>query len=146
MIRFDTIPDRLQLAFAPTQRGIVGLTEQLLNACVGSDVEFERVGDRIVCHWTENGDTHDAAVPLPPTAFRTILARIAVFCNEFSPNSVSPYGGEGLLTVEGDPLTHFQVAFVNTPEKQQLKLKSLGAKVVASVEKKSRVEPLHAEM
>ena len=88
MIRSDTVHDRLQQAFVPTQRGIVGLTEQLLNACVGSDVEFERVGDRVVCHWTENGDTHDATVPLPPTAFRAILARIAMLCNEFSLNAV----------------------------------------------------------
>ncbi len=145
MILSHTIPDRLQQAFAPTPRGIVGLTEQLLNACVGSDVEFERAGDRVVCHWTENGDTHDATVPLPPTAFRAILARIAMLCNELNQNSVSPYGGDGLLAVESDPLAHFQVTFVNTPEKQQLKLKSLAAKVLNVVEKQPRAEPLHVK-
>ena len=69
-----------------------------------------------------------------------------MLCNERSPNSVSPYGGEGLLAVEGNPITYFQVAFVNTPEKQHLKLKRLGEKVLNGVEKKPRAEPVHAKM
>ncbi len=32
MISSQMVPDCLQRAFAPTQRGIVGLTEQLLGA------------------------------------------------------------------------------------------------------------------
>ena len=126
MISSQTVHDCLRRAFAPTQRGIVGLTEQLLGACVGGDVEFERVEDRCVCRWTVSGETQEATVPLRPVAFRTILARIAVLCNEHSPNSVTPYGGEGLLTVKGHPATVVQVAFVNTPDKQQLELKSSG--------------------
>ncbi len=125
MIPSQTVHDCLRRAFAPTQRGIVGLTEQLLAACVAVDVEFERVEDRYVCRWTVSGDIQEATVPLPPAAFRTILARIAVLCNERSPNSVTPYGGEGLLALEGQSSTVFRVAFVNTPNKQQMKLKSL---------------------
>jgi hypothetical protein len=136
VIASQTIHDCLQRAFAPAQRGIVGLTEQLLGACVGGQVEFECVGDRCVCRWTVSGDTEEATVPLPPAAFRTILARIAVLCNERSPNSVTPYGGEGLLAVKSHPSTVFQVTFVNTPDKQQLELKSLGAEVLDAVVKK----------
>jgi hypothetical protein len=130
VIPSQMLPDCLRGAFAPTQHGIVGLTEQLLAACVGGDVGFERVEDRCVCRWTANGDTQEATVPLPPAAFRTILARIAVLCNERNPKSVTPYGGEGLLALQGHPATVFQVAFMNTPNKQQLKLKSLGADAV----------------
>ena len=57
MIPSQTADDRLRRAFAPTQGGIVGLTDQLLEACVGSDVEFKRVGNRCVCNWTVNGET-----------------------------------------------------------------------------------------
>ena len=123
MIPSQTVDDRLRRAFAPTQGGIVGLTDQLLEACVGSDVEFKRVGDRCVCHWTVNGETQEALVPLPPAAFRTILARIAALCNEYSPNAVTPYGGEGLLTVKGPPPTVVRVAFVNTPDEQRLEVR-----------------------
>jgi hypothetical protein len=51
VIPSQMVHDCLRRAFAPTQRGIVGLTEQLLAACVGGGVEFERVEDRCVCRW-----------------------------------------------------------------------------------------------
>jgi hypothetical protein len=123
VIPSQTADDRLRRAFAPTQGGIVGLADQLLAACVGSDVEFKRVGNRWVCNWTVNGETSEALVPLPPAAFRTILARIAVLCNEYSPNAVTPYGGEGLLTVTGPTPTVVRVAFVNTPNEQRLEVR-----------------------
>jgi hypothetical protein len=108
----QTADDRLRRAFAPTQGGIVGLTDQLLEACAGSDVEFKRVGNRCVCNWTVNGETKEEVVPLPPAAFRTVLARIAALCNEYSPNAVTPYGGEGLLTVKGPPPTVVRYALI----------------------------------
>ncbi len=123
MIPSQAAEDCLRRAFAPTQGGIVGLTDQLLEACVDSDVEFKRVGNRFVCNWTVNGETKEALVPLAPAAFRTILARIAALCNEYSPNAVTPYGGEGLLTVKGPPPTVVRVAFVNTPSAQRLEVR-----------------------
>ena len=123
MIPAHTADGRLRRAFAPTQGGIVGLTDQLLEACVGSDVEFKRVGNRCVCNWTVNGETTEALVPLPSAAFRTILARVAALCNEYRPNAVTPYRGEGLLTVKGPPPTDVRVAFVNTPDEQRLEVK-----------------------
>jgi hypothetical protein len=123
VIPSQTADDRLRRAFAPTQGGIVGLTDQLLEACVGSHVEFKRVGNRCVCRWTANGETKEALMPLLPAAFRTILARIAALCNEYSPNAVTPYRGEGLLTVKGPPPTVVRVAFVNTPDEQRLEVR-----------------------
>ena len=120
MIPSTTIQGFLQHAFAPTKRGIVGLTEQLLEACVGREVVFKRVGDTCVCRWDENGETHEAPAPLPPAAFRTILARIAALCNEHRPYSVTPYCGEGLLAING--CQSLRVAFVNTTSEQQLKV------------------------
>jgi hypothetical protein len=120
MIPSETIQDGLRRAFTPTPRGIVGLTEQLLEFCAGGEAEFKRVGDECVCRFTGNGDTQESTVPLPPAAFRTILARIAALCNEHSPNSVTPYGGTGLLAVKGSPL---KVIFVNTAAEQRLELR-----------------------
>ncbi len=121
MIPSGTIYERLQRAFRPTQRGVVGLTEQLLGACVGGEVELERVEDRCVYRWTEGGDTQEAPVPLAPAAFRTILARIAALCNERSPGSVSPYGGRGELVVGASEVF---VKFINTAQAQKLEVKS----------------------
>ena len=64
-------------------------------------------------------------LPLRKSAFRAILARVAVLCNERCPNSVSPYGGQGELLVDTDPATALRVAFVNTPDEQSLELASL---------------------
>jgi hypothetical protein len=140
VIPSQMVHDYLQRAFAPTQRGIAGLTEQLLAACVGGNVEFERVEDRCVCRWTVSGDIQEAPAPVPPAAFRTILARIAVLCNQRNPNSVTPYGGQGLLALKGPPSTVFQVTFVNTPNKQQMTLKSLGAEALDAVATKPVLE------
>jgi len=123
VIPSQTVSDRLRRAFAPTRGGIVGLTDQLLEACAGSDVEFKRVGDRCVCNWTLTGASQEALAPLPPAAFRTILARIAALCTEHGPNAVSPYGGEGLLAVKGPPPTVVRVVFVNTPDEQRLEVR-----------------------
>jgi hypothetical protein len=121
VISSGTVHDRLQRAFRPTQRGVVGLTEQLLEACIGGDVEFERVGDRCVSRWTEGGATQETPLPLPPAAFRTILARVATLFNERSPGSVSPYGGQGELVVGAAEVF---VKFINTAQAQKLEVKS----------------------
>ncbi len=120
MITSGTVHTRLQRAFRPTEHGVVGLTEQLLEACVGDSVEFERVGERCVYRWSESGETQEAPVPIPPAAFRTILARVATMCNERSPGSVSPYGGEGELSVGAFEVF---VRFINTTQAQKLEVK-----------------------
>lgn len=121
MIPSETVHERMQRAFRPTQRGVVGLTEQLLEACVGGHVEFERVGDRCVSRWTEGGDTQEVPAPVSAAAFRTILAHVAALCNERSPRSVSPYGGDGELVIGSSEVS---VRFTNTVQEQKLEVKS----------------------
>ena len=138
----QTVHDFLRRAFAPTTRGVVGLTEQLLAACGEGDVEIERIGDRCVCRWSAGRETQDADAPLPATAFRTVLARIAALCNEHNAGSVSPYGGDGLLPVGGNPATAVRVTFVNTPAEQRVKLTNLGARA-ADVSERASAERDH---
>ena len=49
--------------------------------------------------------------------------RLAALCNEQSPGSVSPYGGEGELSIGTNPSAVFRVAFTNTPGEQVLELR-----------------------
>jgi hypothetical protein len=51
-----------------------------------------------------------------------MLARVAALCNEKCPNSLSPYGGQGELTVDADPAMVLRVAFTNTPGELNLEL------------------------
>lgn len=143
MIPSRTVADRVRLAFQPTPLGVVGLTDQLLAACAGSAVVFERVGERCVYRWTADGDTQEGTVPFAPTAFRSILARIAVLCQESCPESVTPYRGEGSLPVPGHPSEQLRVRFVNTPEQQQLTL--IGVGQTELVEEQPRAERPGAE-
>jgi len=133
----EPIHDRLRRAFAPTPHGVVGLVEQLLRAWAGASgsVEFERVGDRCACRWTVGGDTQEAPVPVPPAAFRALLAQVAARCG------ASPYGGDTALTLAGDSATVLRVAFVNTPEKQHLKLTSSVAEPSEAGTPKPHSEP-----
>ena len=54
---------------------------------------------------------------------RAILARVAALCNERNPSSVSPYGGQGEVTLFNDPEAIVQVSVVNTPTSQNMKLR-----------------------
>ena len=113
----QTIRDQLNHLLTPTQRGVPGLTEQLLTAHPGVNVHFERIGDQCVSQWIEGGVSEEISSPIPPAAFRTILAHVAHLCNMQSDKSVSPYGSEGQLFLNGHKVS---IRFINTTHKQSL--------------------------
>jgi len=70
---------------------------------------------------TLGSQTQDSTeVPLQKSLCRAILVRMAALCNEGSPNSISPYGGEGDLSVGTDPPAVFHEAFTSIPGEQRL--------------------------
>src|SRR5436190_13085213 len=95
----------LRHALGHPTRGVVGLVDDLLEVCRESGLQIEWQGNG--CHARSRAD--DAAawfeVSLRKSVFRTILARVAVLCNEHCPDSVSPYGGQGKLAVGTNPVT-----------------------------------------
>jgi len=133
----QTISDRVRQAFMPTPLGVAGLTDQLIGACAGGGVEFERVGDRCAYRWTVGGETHEGTAPFPPAAFRTVLARVAALCNESRPDSVTPYRGEGVLSAPGHAPAAVRVRFVNTPDQQRLTLDGAGPTQTVEGERRS---------
>ena len=112
----------LQKAFTPTAHGIVGLVDQLLAFCQIQDAVFEWREGQLRCRPIE-GEGGTVEVPLPKAAFRPILARVAALCNQYKPDSVSPYGGEGEIAAGGDPPSVFRVTFTNTPSTQRLEVR-----------------------
>lgn len=64
--------------------------------------------------------------PLSKPVFRAMLARFAALCNEHITNSVSPYGGEGVIPFGPDPRASFRVEFKNTPREQWLEVRHVG--------------------
>lgn len=112
--------DRLREVFRPTPRGAVGLVDDLLELCRGGPIRIEYDDGR--CHVRLAG-ADPTAVPLPKSAFRAALARVAALCNERVPGSVTPYRGVGELA---DPHAAYRGVFINTPDEQRLDLSQVG--------------------
>ena len=118
----SSFEEGLQKAFAPTTHGIVGLVDQVLAFCRVRDIVFECKDGQLHCRPLE-GEGETVEIPLPKAAFRPMLARVAVLCNQHKPDSVSPYGGEGEIAAGGDPPDVFRVKFTNTPSVQRLEVR-----------------------
>ena len=81
--------ERVRLVFAHSPRAVLGLVDDLLE--LGRDQPLSLVFRDGTCVVIPAGDASNAVeVPLPKSAFRAVLARVAVLCNEQRPNSVSP--------------------------------------------------------
>src|SRR5438876_9525808 len=80
-------------------RGVVGLVDDLLRLCQQQGLQLDWQADHCQVCSLADGSEEVLDRPVRKSAFRAILARVAALCNERSPNSVSPYGGQGELLV-----------------------------------------------
>jgi hypothetical protein len=125
MNNLSPFPERLQRAFEPNRGGVVGLVDDLLALCREHGLQLNWQADRCRVGPLGAQPLELTEIPLPKSVFRAILARMAALCNERNPNSVSPYGGEGELTVCTDPPAVFRVTFTNTPGEQKVEVRRL---------------------
>ncbi|HYT89278.1 MAG TPA: hypothetical protein VEL76_11285 [Gemmataceae bacterium] len=132
--------EQIQRAFTPASRGVVDLVDRLLGLCRESGLRLDWKANQCRVRSLETEGANATEIPLQKSVFRAILARVAVLCNERSPNSVSPYGGNGELLAGTNPPTILQAAFVNTPAEQQLELRP-GRAVGDGNETKSHAAP-----
>lgn len=114
--------DRLRSAFKPTERSVIGLVDDLLGLCQEQGLQLDWNVDHCRVRTIGNGPRESTQISIPRYVFRAILARLAVLCNERTPNSVSPYRGEGELAVQTNPPTVLRVAFANTPGEQRFEI------------------------
>jgi hypothetical protein len=114
--------DRISQVLQPTERGVVGLVDGLLRICREHDLQLDWHAGRCRVRATGSGPEEFVEVPLPKSVFRAILARLAALCNERSPGSVSPYGGEGELTIDVERASARRVVFTNTMDDQGVRL------------------------
>ncbi len=112
--------ERFIASFRPAEGGVVGVTDHLLHDCgSGAVIEF-REGR---CMRRPFDGSEPAEVPLPKSAFRLVLARVAAMCHEASPDYGTPYKGSGLVRTGGVPSGTFRVTFLNTPDEQRLEVR-----------------------
>lgn len=126
MSNLSDLTERLQRVFEPTPRGVVGLVEDLLGLCREQGLQFDWNTNQCQVRPLGAGPQETTEVPLQKSVFRAMLARLAALCNERTPDSVSPYGGEGELSVGTNPPTIFRVVFANAPGEQRLQVNCPG--------------------
>ncbi|MGC8641953.1 MAG: hypothetical protein ACP5XB_18965 [Isosphaeraceae bacterium] len=125
MKNISSFPEQLRAIFKPTRRGVAGLVDDLLFLCQEQGIQLEWQANRCRVRALGNGHEEVIEVPLSKSVVRAILARIATLCDERTPNSVSPYGGEGQVSASTHPATAYHVAFTNTPGEQKLEVTPL---------------------
>ncbi len=132
MIHSNLFAERVQTAFQPTYRGVVGLVDDLLGLCRLYQLRINFQDGHCAIHRLGADPQESLEIPVPKSVFRAALARIAAICNEQHPESVTPYCGEGNIAVlppvsQGSekvvpPSTCF-VSFTNTPSDQHLEMR-----------------------
>jgi hypothetical protein len=113
-------PEVIRQVFRPTERGLVGLVNDLLGLCqeVGLELDWRAGQCRVRSIGVEPEEYVE--VQLPKSVFRAILARLAALCNQHNSGSVSPFGGEGELSLGVEPATVCRVAFTNSQAAQRV--------------------------
>lgn len=120
------------LLLAPN-RGVPGLVDDLLAISGERSLQVLWQEGRCCVRFLEGEPLEQIEVPLPKSVIRAALARVAALCNERSPGSVSPYGGQGEVTVTADPARTIHVTFINTPEEQRLEMSSVRVNITPPV-------------
>lgn len=91
-------------------RNVVELVDDLLPTFQKQAMVLKWNDGKCCFHCLPDGALDSRGVPIPRSVFRSVLARMAVLCNQNVPDSVTPYGGEGELLWRGQ---HFRMVFAN---------------------------------
>jgi hypothetical protein len=114
------ISDSIRRVLENPTGGVAGLVEGLLRVCPERGLQLDWHADH--CRVVPLGEVEKVIdVAFRKSVFRAILGRLAVHCNAHHPDSVSPYGGDGELSI-GNPEREFRVSFVNTVDEQKVEL------------------------
>jgi hypothetical protein len=114
--------DTLQAVLRQPTGGVVGAVDELLRIYAEHSLQLDWQADRCRLHFLADGSEVLIDKPLRKSVFRAVLARLATLCNQQRPGSVSPYGGQGELSLGGGVQSSLGVSFVNTPDEQRLSL------------------------
>lgn len=157
----SSFSEQFEKVFEPNPRGVVGIVDELLSLCVSAAETTDATRGRrlLELDWHDgtcaarflrmtvqeagvmtakevavaSTRTAQTTRPLSKSVFRAILARFAALCDEYATDSVTPYGGDGVIAVRTNPPTLLRVAFRNTPTEQRLEIHSVGGMTLTNV-------------
>jgi hypothetical protein len=108
---------------AGTNGDVTSFVDELLELCPAQGLQLRSHDGGYALRVSDEGQWEALDLPLPLSAFRAMLARIAFLCDQRRANSVSPYGGTGEISV-ANGVVH-RLTFVNTPGEQKLEIAPL---------------------
>jgi hypothetical protein len=123
--------DHLESILLNPERGIIGIVDELVETSREHDlqVQWQAGCCSVVLAGGEPSDRIE--VPMRKSVVRAALARIAALCNDRNPGSVSPYRGQGEITIDSDPSRTIRADFVNTQEAVSLELGCVSPQTVS---------------
>ncbi len=120
----DKISDSVE-SILHSSGNVIEFVDALLKVCQEQRLHVRWQTDGCRIRSLRGGRQEQIAESLPKARFRAILARVAALCNDHSPDSISPYGGQGTLALASDRKPAIRVLFANTPDEQWLDLRPL---------------------
>ena len=105
--------------------GVVNVVDQLLKACIEHRLmlKWDARGLRIKPLSKRHRQVESVDLQLPTSHFRAVLARVAVLCNDTLQQSLSPYGGRGVIRTTACFPNYVHVEMTNTADVQSLLLR-----------------------
>ncbi len=115
--------ERFERVFQPTDRGVVGLVDDLLDLCPEQGLHLEWRERQCLIRALDGAPAATTQIPLQESVFRAMLARVAALCNELGPAVVSPYGGDGTFVAPASSSSVYHAAFANRPGELRLEIR-----------------------
>lgn len=125
MIRSSCFRDNINSLFHSQEFGIVTLVDELIELSLDHGLRIRLLNGHCLAEQLMTTDKDLVEIPLPKSAFRAVLARIATICNDQHPQSVTPYRGQVKIDwrSQSGSTTVCQLEFVNTATEQQLEIR-----------------------
>lgn len=101
---------QLKDVLADGPRHIVDLVDDILEVFRAQAMRLEWEDGKCRVQSLPLGSSPPMDVEIPLSVFRAILVRLATLCNQHSPESVSPYGGDGEFLWDSQ---QFRIEFSN---------------------------------
>jgi hypothetical protein len=117
-----SIPEVLRTILVHPRNGVVGLVDDLLQACRQHRLQIDWRLNHFQMRSAHTDWEELTELAVGKSAFRAVLARISAICSQHNPHSISPYGGKCELLSDAGDRTLVEVRFENTPSEQKLEL------------------------
>lgn len=122
----------LQRDLSTPSDGIRSVAKTLIEAAQNYDMTLNWDNGRCLVTVKNDSVSESIEVPLRRSVIRATLAHLATLCKADHPDALSPYGGEGRITLNEHSGSHL-IVFVNSPTELRMDIRKTGIDAIAPV-------------